>query len=81
MAFYFLGFPFPSTGAQVYKGDIKDDGITWEWTQVLKDGLNDPNNYGIRKFEVAGEYLYAVTANHISGFELWRTQDGRMGTR
>ena len=78
MAFFFLGLPFPSNGAQIYKGDLKDDGITWEWTQVLRDGLHDPNNYGIRKFKVAGEYLYAVTANHITGFELWRTKDGEV---
>lgn len=46
------------------------------WTRVLGAGLGDPYNHGIRNMAVAGEHLYAITANHTNGFEIWRTADG-----
>ena len=33
-------------------------------------------NFGVRKLQTVGNYLYAVTSNHVTGFEIWRTSDG-----
>jgi hypothetical protein len=46
------------------------------WTRVVRAGLGDPYNHGVRNLKIAGEHLYAVTANHTNGFEIWRTQQG-----
>jgi hypothetical protein len=34
--------------------------------------LADPNNLGIFQMEVIGDYLWLVTVNRTTGFELWR---------
>ncbi len=73
---FFLGLPFGSNGGQVWCGDVDGEG-TWIWEKILDGGNGDPWHYGIRKMAVVGEYLYAVTANHVFGFEVWRTFNGR----
>jgi len=47
-----------------------------DWTRVVRAGLGDPYNHGIRNLMAVGEHLYAVTVNHTNGFEIWRTEDG-----
>jgi hypothetical protein len=74
--FFFLGIPFGSNGGQVWCGDVDGEGV-WTWENVLEGGNGDPWHYGIRKMAVVGEYLYAVTGNHVFGFEVWRTFDGK----
>ncbi len=58
-------------GAEIWRYD--GDGT---WTQVVKAGLGNYNNFGVRKMFAAGDCLYGVTANHDDGMEVWRTCDG-----
>jgi hypothetical protein len=67
-----------TNGAQVWRSQ---DGLTWE--RVLDfgdgaqfDGLNDPANNGISAMKVNLNYLYAGTANSVTGGEVWRSVDG-----
>ena len=48
----------------------------WEWDLMVNEGNGNQDNYGIRKFEVVEDYIYAVTCNHVSGFEIWQSSDG-----
>ena len=75
IALFFLGLPFTTNGAQIWRGDIDDEG-TWSWEKVVDRGNTSPLNYGIRKMTAVKDYLYAVTGNHICGFEVWRTLNG-----
>ncbi len=67
-----------SEGAEVWRlscppGGHGEDGT---WTCVLRAGLGAPYNHGIRNMEAIGGHLYAITANHTDGCEIWRTHDG-----
>jgi hypothetical protein len=71
-----------SNGAKVYRGKPDASG-EWTWDQVLDFGTapqSKPENFGIRKMLVVGNYLYFVTANHEGtadhGVEVWQTSDG-----
>ncbi|MCP3944050.1 MAG: hypothetical protein GY710_21580 [Desulfobacteraceae bacterium] len=75
MELFFLGFPVKSNGTQIHKGTRDVDG-TWAWEKILSDGNGNSDNYGIRKLKVIGDYMYGAVANHVDGFELWRTFDG-----
>lgn len=76
---WFLGEPLDSTGAKVYRGKPSATTGEWMWDPVLDFGTK-PENFGIRKMLVLGNYLYLVTANHGrttgNGVELWQTSDG-----
>eukprot|EP01084_Bolivina_argentea_P013916 26052_1 len=76
MALFFLGLPFATNGVEIHKGDSRGNSNQFTWTRVVTGGNGDAENYGIRKLIVVGDYMYGVTANHYSGFELWRTNDG-----
>lgn len=66
-----------SEGCEVWRlREVPADGEEAAWERVATAGLGDPYNHGIRNLKVAGEHLYAITANHTNGFELWRTSDG-----
>merc|ERR1711971_130494 len=75
MAQFFLSLPFPTNGTDIWRGRVSDDG-TYDWTKVVASGLSNQDNFGVSKMKTVGDYLYAVTANHKSGFEVWRTNDG-----
>jgi hypothetical protein len=64
-----------SSGAQIWRYRPRD-GIEADWACVVDVGLGDPYNHGIRNMTVADDHLYAITANHTNGFEVWRTGDG-----
>lgn len=73
---FFLGLPFRTEGTQIFQGTKDETDNTWTWKQVLSDGNGNKFNYGIRRFEAVNKYFYAVTSNHVTGFEIWRTTDG-----
>jgi len=75
MNLFFWALPVFSSGAQVHRGTRASDG-TWTWERVLRGGLVDRQNYGIRKLVTVEEYLYGVTGNHVGGFDLFQTFDG-----
>ncbi len=52
------------------------DGIEKNWTQVVKKGLKNYRNMGVRKMVIFDDCLYGVTANHTTGMEVWRTCNG-----
>ncbi len=60
-----------SQGAQIWKYTPGQG-----WKQVVKAGLGNPHNYGVRNLKVIDGCLYGVTANHDEGMEVWRTCDG-----
>ncbi len=60
-----------SNGAQIWRYTPEQG-----WKQVVKDGLGNPHNLGVRSLKVIGECLYGVTANHDDGMEVWRSCDG-----
>lgn len=62
-------------GGEIHQGTRAEDG-TWTWERVVTKGLLNKRHFGFRKFLVAGDYLYAVSANHSEGFVVVRTQDG-----
>jgi len=43
---------------------------------VSADGFGDPNNAEVTRLTRFGRYLYAGTANDISGAEMWRSANG-----
>ncbi len=59
-----------SNGAEVWRYDGE------EWTRVVDSGLDSHMNIGVRKMVAGEECLWAVTANHDQGMEVWRTCDG-----
>eukprot|EP00486_Rosalina_sp_Unknown_P014871 CAMPEP_0201594650 /NCGR_PEP_ID=MMETSP0190_2-20130828/191901_1 /ASSEMBLY_ACC=CAM_ASM_000263 /TAXON_ID=37353 /ORGANISM="Rosalina sp." /LENGTH=215 /DNA_ID=CAMNT_0048054345 /DNA_START=832 /DNA_END=1476 /DNA_ORIENTATION=- len=79
MALFFIGQPFNTDGTQIWQGD-RDNNGDWTWDKVVNQGLGNPANYGVRKLQAVGDYLYAVTSNHVTGFEIWRTNDGSTWT-
>jgi len=68
------GKEFATNGGQIYKSIVNANN-TWNWEQIVNDGLHSNENCGVRKFAVAGEWMYAVTGNYKNGFEIWRTKD------
>jgi len=46
------------------------------WTQVVTDGLGDPENRGMRNLKVINGCLYGVTRNEVEGMEVWRSCNG-----
>jgi hypothetical protein len=62
-----------SEGTEIWRLEQPDG----DWTRVVRAGLGDPYNHGIRNMMAVGDHLYAVTVNHTNGFEIWRTEDGR----
>lgn len=64
-----------SEGTQIWSFRADDEG-GGEWTRVVQGGLGDPYNHGIRNLLAVDGHLYAVTANHTNGFEIWRSADG-----
>eukprot|EP00922_Rhytidocystis_sp_ex-Travisia-forbesii_P002704 GHVS01003994.1.p1 GENE.GHVS01003994.1~~GHVS01003994.1.p1 ORF type:complete len:581 (-),score=121.68 GHVS01003994.1:662-2350(-) len=74
---FFLGLPFFSEGAEIWAGQPKPTGEEgWSWENAVKDGLGSSTNGGVRNMVAYGEFIYAVTLNHVLGFELWRSRDG-----
>ena len=59
-----------SEGAEIWRYD-------GAWERVVAAGMGDPYNHGIRNLAVAGNRLFAITANHTNGFEIWASTDGR----
>jgi hypothetical protein len=66
-----------SEGAEIWRLQADDDDAPPTWERVVGAGLGDPFNHGIRNLATAGGRLFAVTANHTNGFEIWHTADGR----
>eukprot|EP00921_Rhytidocystis_pertsovi_P014526 GHVQ01023481.1.p2 GENE.GHVQ01023481.1~~GHVQ01023481.1.p2 ORF type:complete len:633 (+),score=40.19 GHVQ01023481.1:2217-4115(+) len=78
---FFLGLPFASDGAEIYRGEQPGGpGSDWSWTNVVKNGLGSSTNGGVRNLVVFEDYIFAVTLNHYLGFELWRSCDGENWT-
>lgn len=75
MNLFLFGQPVFTSGGQVHRGTRASDG-TWTWETVLSEGLTTKKNYGIRKLITIGDYLYGVTGNHETGFEVLQTSDG-----
>eukprot|EP00922_Rhytidocystis_sp_ex-Travisia-forbesii_P002712 GHVS01004004.1.p1 GENE.GHVS01004004.1~~GHVS01004004.1.p1 ORF type:complete len:664 (-),score=147.56 GHVS01004004.1:277-2268(-) len=75
---FFLGLPFFSEGGEIWAGRKTEgeEGSQWSWTNAVKDGLGSNSNGGVRNMVTYGEYIFAVTLNHVLGFELWRSVDG-----
>ena len=74
---FFLGLDFASEGAQIWRATVdSSEPFGYKWSRVVVDGRGNMNNYGIRKLQTVGNYLYGVTGNHNEGFELWRTKNG-----
>jgi len=46
------------------------------WRQVNINGFGDRNNWAVNRMSVFGNYLYAGTANAMTGGEMWRTANG-----
>lgn len=49
---------------------VTEDGETWD--AIVRDGLNDPYNYGARTFTICSGELYVGTANPYYGAQLWK---------
>ncbi|MCP4133931.1 MAG: hypothetical protein GY754_23375 [bacterium] len=75
LSMFFWGQPFESEGGQIFKGTLGESG-DWTWDNVLTGGNGNTATFGIRKMKAIGDFLYAVTVNHVDGFEVWRTEDG-----
>eukprot|EP00922_Rhytidocystis_sp_ex-Travisia-forbesii_P002715 GHVS01004007.1.p1 GENE.GHVS01004007.1~~GHVS01004007.1.p1 ORF type:complete len:635 (-),score=101.90 GHVS01004007.1:439-2343(-) len=74
---FFLGLPFFSEGGEIWAGEQTGGvGGPWTWENSVKDGLGSSSNGGVRNMVAYGEFIYAVTLNHVLGFELWRSRDG-----
>jgi len=56
-----------TTGAEIWSYDGH------EWTREVDEGLESYLNLGVRKMITAKGCLWAVTANHNEGMEVWRT--------
>ncbi len=65
----------PNT-ALIYRSS---DGVNWS-SSVIANGFGDANNIRIMDIKSAGGYLYAVTANLVTGLEVWRSQTGDFGS-
>ena len=52
---------------------VTEDGKRWD--ALVRDGLEDPYNYGARTFTVCNNELYIGTANPYFGAQLWRLKD------
>jgi 1-acyl-sn-glycerol-3-phosphate acyltransferase len=50
-----------------------DDPANDVWRQVSEPGFGNPDNSVIFNLAPLGDYLYAGTFNHVTGFELWKT--------
>jgi hypothetical protein len=57
------------------------------WEQVASGGLGDANNYGFYAFAIFSNSLYVATANLApaiggsgNGVEIWRSQNGALGS-
>ncbi len=50
-----------------------DDLASQQWRQVSEPGFGDLNNFVVFEMEVFNGCLYAGTANHVSGFQVWKT--------
>ena len=48
------------------------DGENWE--AIVRDGLQDPYNYGARTFTILNNELYVGTANPYYGAQLWKIE-------
>ena len=70
-----VGKLFETNGAQIYKGNVLNNG-TYSWQCVLSKGNGNHWNFGVRNLKVVNNYLYGVTGNYMTGFELWQTNDG-----
>ncbi len=60
---FFVGLPLNTNGGEIWRGndDTDDCDSDWTWERVVNNGLEDDNNFGVRKFAVANNYLYGVT--------------------
>jgi ABC-type transport system substrate-binding protein/DNA-binding beta-propeller fold protein YncE len=59
-------------GAMLYRY-----GADWDTDEVVvPDGFGDSNNDAIRALTVKDGYLYAVTENHATGVQIWRSSTG-----
>ncbi|MDW8395821.1 MAG: PKD domain-containing protein [Anaerolineae bacterium] len=65
-------------GGEVWRCHIATTGCDApaDWTRVVTNGLNTPNNISVSLLEPAGAYLYAVAYNFQEGLSVWRTQNG-----
>ncbi len=52
---------------------VTEDGDSWE--EVVRDGLEDPFNYGARTFTICNDELYVGTANPYYGAQLWKVEN------
>lgn len=55
-----------------------DDPAGGEWVPASTPGFGDSNNSVVFNMAAFGDFLYAVTFNHVEGFQLWKTRaEGR----
>ena len=51
---------------------VSDDPAMGTWDIAIEPGFGEPDNIAITSLCVAGDALYAATANPARGFQLWR---------
>ena len=56
----------------------RTDGETWQAVDTV--GFGDLNNAFLSALAVFDDYLYAATANDVTGIEVWRSSSGNPGT-
>lgn len=60
-------------GAEIWRSSTGNSG---SWTRVVANGFGDNGNYTLLSMKEFEGYLYASTANAVSGGEIWRSADG-----
>ena len=55
---------------------VTEDGKHWD--VLVRNGLEDPYNYGARTFTVCNNELYVGTANPYYGAQLWKVKDNSL---
>jgi hypothetical protein len=58
---------FETGRAQIWR---TSDGTNWE--KVVGDGFGDNHNVGVRSLKIYNDSIYAVTANLVTGCEVWK---------
>lgn len=62
--------PDQTTGARIYRYDGEN------WTEIVRDGFGDANNFAVRLLIVHEERLFAFTENRATGAEVYVTDNG-----
>eukprot|EP00920_Eleutheroschizon_duboscqi_P017768 GHVT01042575.1.p1 GENE.GHVT01042575.1~~GHVT01042575.1.p1 ORF type:complete len:499 (+),score=87.29 GHVT01042575.1:1117-2613(+) len=74
-----LATSISSSGAQIWRGSRSRTllGEEWEWESLVVRGMHSARNFGVRTlYNYEDKLLFGVTANHVDGFEIWRSKNG-----